>query len=73
MAGVKTLTKWNYHVFKFSPSGAIFKGAKIDDQSLAKELNALGAEGWEMGGVFSSAMGQGATNEVAIMMKKPAA
>jgi hypothetical protein len=35
-------------------------------------LNALGKEGWEMAGIFTSAIGQGATNEVAIIMKKSA-
>jgi hypothetical protein len=64
-------TKWTYHVFKFSPSGALFRGGKINDEWLVKELNALGTEGWEVAGVFSSAIGQGATNEVAVMMKKP--
>lgn len=65
------MTKWTYHVFKFSPTGAFFRGGKIDADWLAKELNALGVEGWEMVGAFTSAIGQGATNEVAIIMKRP--
>jgi hypothetical protein len=63
--------KWSYHVFKFSPTGSIFRGGKIDDNWLAQELNALGDEGWELAGVFTSAIGQGATNEVAVVMKRP--
>jgi Domain of unknown function (DUF4177) len=66
------LTKWTYHVFKFFPTGAFFRGGQINDEWLAKELNALGEEGWEIASVFTSAIGQGATNEVAIFMKKPA-
>lgn len=65
------MQKWVYHVFKFSPTGMLFRGGKINDEWLGKELNALGAEGWEMAGVITSAIGQGATNEVAIMMKRP--
>ena len=65
------VTKWTYHVFKFSPTGAFFRGGKIDDDWLAKELNALGAEGWEIASVFTSAIGQGSTNEVAVILKKP--
>jgi hypothetical protein len=63
--------KWTYHVFKFSPSGMVFKGGKIDDAWLTKELNALGKEGWEVSGVFTSAIMNGATNEVAVVMKRP--
>ena len=66
------MTKWTYHVFKFSPTGASFLGGKIDDAWLARELNALGGGGWEIASVFTSAFGQGSTNEVAIVMKKPA-
>jgi len=65
------MTKWTYHVFKFSPTGTLFRGGKIDDDWLMKELNALGAEGWEMVTAFTSAIAQGATNEVAVVMKKP--
>ena len=63
--------RWSYHVFKFKPTGTIFRGGKIDDDWLQQELNALGAEGWEVAASFTSAIGQGATNEVAIVMKKP--
>lgn len=65
------MTTWTYHVFKFSPTGTFLRGGKIDDEWLVKELNALGKEGWELVSVFTSAIGQGATNEVAVVMKKP--
>jgi len=63
--------KWAYHVLKFSPSGALFRGGKIDDVWLAKELNVLGGDRRVVTGIFSSAIGNGATNEVAVVLKRP--
>jgi hypothetical protein len=65
------MTRWDYHVFKFSPAGTLLRGGKIDDRWLSEELNALGKEGWEVTGIITSAIGQGATNEVAVLMKRP--
>lgn len=39
--------KWQYHVFKFSPTGTVLRGGKIDDEWLNGQLNELGADGWE--------------------------
>lgn len=62
---------WAYHIIKFSPSGVVFRGGNIDVAALSGELNQLGAGGWEVVGVFTSAIAQGATNEVAIILKRP--
>ncbi|MBA3404282.1 MAG: DUF4177 domain-containing protein [Gemmatimonadaceae bacterium] len=61
----RSANPWEYRVFKLSPTGIVFRGGKIDTGWLEKELNAFGFEGWEVVGVFSSAIGNGATNEVA--------
>ncbi len=68
------MTKWTYHVFKFSrfAGGGFFRGPKINDDWLAKELNALGAEGWEIASVFSSALMGGETDDIVLIMKRPA-
>lgn len=63
---------WAYHIIKFSPSGVVFRGGNIDIGVLSGELNKLGVAGWEVVGVFTSAIAQGATNEVAIILKRPA-
>ena len=63
---------WSYHVVKFSPTGVIFRGGNIDIAALAGELNQMGAAGWEVVGVITSAIAQGATNEVGIILKRPA-
>jgi Domain of unknown function (DUF4177) len=68
--GKGLLTRWEYRVFKFSTSGAIFRGGKIPDEWLATELNKLGQQGWELVGTFTSAIGSGATNEVAVILKR---
>lgn len=65
------MIKWTYHVFKFAPTGSLLRGGNIDTDWLGRELNALGGEGWELVNVFASAIGHGATNEVAVVMKKP--
>lgn len=51
--------------------GTIFRGGKIDEGWLRTELNRFGEEGWELVSVFSSAIGNGATNEVAVVFKRP--
>lgn len=63
---------WEYRVFKFSTSGVVFRGGKIPEECLATELNKLGRQGWELVSTFTSAIGSGATNEVAAILKRPA-
>ena len=64
------MTKWEYQVFKFKPTGTIFRGGNIPEDWLVERLNQLGNEGWEAFGVFTSCIAQGATNEVAVMLKR---
>lgn len=67
------MATWEYHVLKFEPTGMVFRGGKIPDEWLSEELNKLGAEGWELVSTFTSAIAQGATNEVAVILKRPIA
>ena len=65
--------KWEYTVYSHKqPSGMLFRGAgDIPGQEIAEALNRLGAEGWEAVSAFPVAMGQGATNLVGILLKRP--
>jgi uncharacterized protein DUF4177 len=67
------MTKWEYRILKFSPSGAFFRGGKIPDEWLAEQLNSFGADGWEAVSTFTSAVSYGATQDVAILLKRPTA
>jgi len=64
------MARWEYRVFKFSPSGTFVRGGRIPDEWLATELNKLGQEGWELVGTCTSAIELGATNEVAAILKR---
>jgi hypothetical protein len=67
--------KWEYRVYAHKqPGGALFRGAgDIPAEEIAKALNELGSDGWEAVSVFPVAMGQGATNLLGVLLKRPVA
>lgn len=66
------MTVWQYKVFKFKPAGAVLRGGEIDVRDLEYEMNKFGRDGWEAVTALGSAVGFGATNEIAVVMKRPA-
>lgn len=68
------MTKWEYHIYTYKqPSGIMFRGAGDIPETVQGELNALGQEGWEIAAAYPVAMAQGSTNQVVIILKRPAA
>lgn len=65
--------KWEYTLYSHKqPSGMLFRGAgDIPGAEIGAALNRLGVEGWEAVAAFPVAMGQGATNAVGILLKRP--
>ena len=63
--------KWEYTVLKVQPGGLL--GGKIDVAELTSDLNAYGAEQWEIAGTFETTLGQGRSREAIIIFKRPRA
>ena len=65
--------KWEYTIYSVKqPSGVVFRGAgQIPVSEIIPALNRLGSEGWEAVSVFPSAMAEGATNLLGILLKRP--
>ena len=65
------MTTWEYKVYSYKqPSGMFIKGAGDVPDNLLHDLNALGAEGWEVATSYPVAMQQGATNQVVTILKR---
>ncbi len=68
MAGV-----WEYKLIKFDAARGFFSAAgDIDADKATAELNALGADGWELVATFETNVVQGRTAHVTFVMKRPA-
>ena len=62
--------KWEYQVLNVEPNGSGFIGTSVPEKSLAKELNKLGAQGWEVTGTLASAMTNGTTCSYSLILKR---
>ena len=68
------MTNWEYKVYSYKqPSGMLSRGAGDVPEGFLQDLNALGAEGWEVATSYPVAMGNGATNQVVTILKRPKA
>lgn len=61
--------RWEYHVISLDTRG-IF-GANVDLQSLYGKLNELGEDGWEVVSSSPINAGQGYSQEVLFVLKRP--
>ena len=61
--------KWEYHIISLDTRG-IF-GANVDFQSLYTRLNELGDDGWEVVSAAPVSAGQGYSQEVLFVLKRP--
>lgn len=64
-----TPQRWEYHVLSLTTSG--FLGPKVDIQSLYVRLNELGEQGWEVVSAAPITIGEGRTQEVMFVLKRP--
>lgn len=61
------MNHWHYRVITYKLKWKGFDYAEVEQQ-----LNAYGAEGWEMVNTISPSFGSGQTIEVAVVLKRPA-
>ncbi len=62
---------WEYMVLKVEAYSGFFAGRVVDTDALSAELNHLGARGWELVSMFEVQTGQGRTNSVNAILKRP--
>jgi len=62
------MKKWEYKTLKFIPEGVW--GGVVDTQNVEITLNSLGKDGWELVTNISTALGQGRTREVIMVLKR---
>lgn len=60
--------QWEYFTLKV---GSSFWLSKIDERALVDQLNALGAEGWELACSLETNLPEGRTNEIMLLFKRP--
>ncbi|HEU4629738.1 MAG TPA: DUF4177 domain-containing protein [Gemmatimonadaceae bacterium] len=63
--------RWEYRTLMLG-AGGVFLGGEVDGQALTDQLNALGAEEWELVTAFDTNMGRGRTRDVIALLKRPA-
>ena len=59
---------WEYKTLKLGTKG--FLGGKVNEVELAKALNELGRQDWEVVNVFTTNQGQGQTRDVVVVLKR---
>lgn len=68
--------RWEYKVVALSglmTKGFLKGGGQIPESALTEQMNSLGSDGWELVSTFTTAIGYGATNSVALILKRPLA
>ncbi|MBC8161326.1 MAG: DUF4177 domain-containing protein [Roseiflexaceae bacterium] len=61
--------QWEYHVISLNTVGLL--SANVDIQSLYTRLNELGQDGWELVSAAPISAGQGYSQEVLFVLKRP--
>jgi hypothetical protein len=61
------MTRWEYHIINIRS-----ENYRLDPNAV-HELNALGAEGWELISITSVNFKSGATDNIAMVFKRPSA
>ena len=65
---MRTAMQWEYTTL---PVNRSFWSGNVKGDVLQKQLDSLGAAGWELVTGFGTNWGQGATNEVVLIFKRP--
>ena len=64
--------KWEYHVLKFKTDCGFWSGTEFNAEALQKELNRLGADGWELVSIFDIEKVKGGSKYVNVVLKRTA-
>lgn len=65
------MNHWEYKVLKLETESGFFSGTEFDGNELEKELNRLGAEGWELVSIFAIEKVKGGSKYVNAALKRP--
>jgi hypothetical protein len=60
--------RWEYKSLLLKTTG--FQGGIVDQEELDSQMNALGADDWELVAAFDTNQGYGATRHVVILFKR---
>jgi hypothetical protein len=66
-------TQWEYTTLKLSTDFGFFSGTDFDTSQLGEQLNAHGADGWELVSIFDIEKVQAGSKFVVAVMKRPKA
>jgi hypothetical protein len=64
-------TPWEYVTLKIQTDFGFFSGTDFNTGELAQQLNARGAEGWELVSIFDIEKVKGGSKFVIAVMKRP--
>jgi hypothetical protein len=64
-------TQWEYTTLKLATDFGFFSGTDFDTGQLAEQLNALGADGWEVVSIFDIEKVKGGSKFIVAVMKRP--
>jgi phenylalanyl-tRNA synthetase beta subunit len=64
-------TRWEYTILKLPTDYSFFSGTDFDAGQLCQQLDAQGAEGWELVSVFDIEKVKGGSKFVLAVMKRP--
>ena len=63
------MKRWEYQVVKFETGGLL--GGIVDGEQIQRTLNTLGESGWEVATTSDTAMQNGATRDLVVILKRP--
>lgn len=64
-------TQWEYTTLKLPTDFGLFSGTDFDASQLDQQLNAHGADGWELVSVFDIEKRKGGSKFVLAVLKRP--
>jgi hypothetical protein len=62
------MTQWEYHIYTLRAEG--FTGGKIDTESMDREINALGTDGWQLVSTVDTNYSGGGTRNIVLIFKR---
>lgn len=63
---------WEYNILRLAAEDTFFDtGGNFDTESLARRMNTLGRQEWELVAAFDTNRTQGATRDLVLLFKRP--
>lgn len=67
----KVVMRWEYHTEKFPVHFQLMQGVTFDETAMARRLNELGQDGWELVSVFSIPARRVRLRAIHAVLKRP--